>query len=83
MAALSPHAATRPIDPASRWRVRVRRNFRLRNYDPLSLWTTQPTISPRIATAFSSARTARLDFLLESIEYPTILLPKTSVIAQR
>ena len=50
---------------------------------PQSLWTTQPATSPRIATALFSALTARLDFILESIEYPTILLPNTSLIAQR
>jgi len=43
----------------------------------------QPATSPRIATAFSSAWTANRDFILESIEYPTIRPEKTSLIAQR
>jgi hypothetical protein len=42
----------------------------------------QPATSPRIATAFSSARAARPDFILESMEYPTILLLNTSFTAQ-
>jgi hypothetical protein len=39
-------------------------------------------MSPWIATVSVSALTAELNFLLESIEYPTILLPKMSSIAQ-
>ena len=43
----------------------------------------QPATSPRIWAAFSSAWTAKRDFILESIEYPTIRLANTSLIAQR
>lgn len=68
MAALSPAAPTRPIDPTMWWRLRACTNFRLRNWLPRSLWTTQPATSPRLATALSSAATASRDFILESIE---------------
>ena len=37
----------------------------------------------RIATALFNALTARDAFIRESIEYPTILFPNTSLIAQR
>src|SRR3954452_24189580 len=37
MAALSPAAPTRPIDPVSWWRSRAWTNFRLRNCDPRML----------------------------------------------
>ena len=38
----------------------------------LTLCRTQPATSPRLATALFRAATARRDFILESIEYPTI-----------
>ena len=37
MAALSPAAPTRPIEPTMSWRPRARTNFRLRNWLPRSL----------------------------------------------
>ena len=42
MAALSPAAPTRPIEPTMSWRFRARTNFRLRNCDPRSVCRTQP-----------------------------------------
>ena len=43
----------------------------------------QPATLPRMATAFSSAWTASRDFILESMEYPTIRPLNASLIAQR
>lgn len=43
----------------------------------------QPVTSPRIATAYSSAWTARRDFIRESVEYPTIRLLNALLIAQQ
>lgn len=42
MAALSPQAPTRPIDPTIACRPRAWTNFLDRNCDPRSLWTMQP-----------------------------------------
>ena len=43
----------------------------------------QPATLPRIATAFSRACTANRDFILESIEYPTIRPLNASLMAQQ
>ena len=40
-----------------------------------------PATFPRIATAFSIARTTRRDFIRESIAYPMILPENASLIA--
>src|SRR5665647_400095 len=42
MAALSPAAPTRPMDPTRWLTVKARTNFLDRNCDPRSEWTTQP-----------------------------------------
>ena len=55
MAALSPAAPTRPIEPTMSWRLSARTNFRLRNCDPRSVCRMQPATSPRRATALCSA----------------------------
>ena len=68
MAALSPQAPTRPIDPIMACRPSAWTCFRLRNWDPRSVCSTQPATSPRLATALFRAATASRDFILESIE---------------
>ncbi len=68
MAALLPAAPTRPMDPTMLCWLRARTNFRLQNWLPLSVWTTQPATWPRRATALSSAATASRNFILESME---------------
>ncbi len=83
MAALSPAAPTLPTDPIRWCRLRARTNFRLRNCDPRSVCSTQPATSPRRATALWTAVRASRDFILESIEYPTIQLDHTSLIAHK
>lgn len=65
-----------------RWGA-ARTIFLARSCDPLSVWTPQPATSPRLATALFTASTARRAFIRSLIEYPTIRLLKTSVIAQR
>gem|GEM_PF-4653120 len=50
------------------WRAKAWTNFRLRNCDPLSVWTMQPATSPRRATALCSAVVASRDFIRESMQ---------------
>jgi hypothetical protein len=68
MAALSPAAPTRPMEPTMSWRPRAWTNFRLRNWLPRSLCRMQPATSPRRATALLSAVVANRNFIRESIE---------------
>jgi hypothetical protein len=64
MAALSPAEVAWPIDPTRSWRRKAARNFRDRNCDPRSVWTTQPATSKpsirRLATAELRASTVEL-----------------------
>ena len=48
-----------------------------------SLCTMHPATAPRRATALPRAAVANRDFILESIEYPTMRLENTSLIAHR
>ena len=68
MAALSPHAPTRPMEPVRPWRLRAFRKRLERNWDPRSECTITPVGRPRWATAISSALTAIRAFIRESIE---------------
>src|SRR3954447_10290798 len=67
IAALSPQAPTRPIEPTRPLFFSVRTNAVERNWLPRSECTTVPTASRR-AIAFLSAATARDSFILESME---------------
>ena len=62
MAALSPAAPTRPIEPTISCLPRAWMNLRLRNCEPLSVCRMQPATSPRRDTALLSAVTANRDF---------------------
>lgn len=78
MAALSPAAPTRPIEPTMWCRLSWPTSFLDRNCDPRSVWSTQPaTPAPsarRRATALFNAATANEDLIRESMAYPTIRL---------
>ena len=83
MGALSPAAPTRPIDPTMSCRRSSRAMARLRNWLPLSACRMHPATSPRRATAFRTASTASFAVIRSEIEYPTIRLENTSLIAQQ
>ncbi|SDZ07727.1 hypothetical protein SAMN05216215_104552 [Saccharopolyspora shandongensis] len=67
IAALSPHAPTLPMDPASWWRRSSRRNFFDRNWLPRSERTIMPR-GFRSAMALRNAATASEDFIRWLIE---------------
>lgn len=71
MAALSPAAPTRPIEPTMSWRLSAWTNFLLRNCDPRSVCSTQPATSApcarRRSAALFNASTASRDFIRESM----------------
>lgn len=83
IAALSPAAPTRPIEPTMSCRRSSRAMARLRNWLPLSACKMHPATSPRRATALRSASTASFEVIRSLIEYPTIRFEKTSLIAQQ